>query len=92
MEHGLVWLQDGEYERSQASHEKLRSDYEDVVNALARTWKDVRVSSLKGGGDDGRRTKMIPAFALRLPRSDLAPPFWTMFSPRSAISTQLRRA
>jgi len=35
MEHGLVWLQDGEYERSHACHEKLRNDYEDVLNPLS---------------------------------------------------------
>ena len=35
MEHGPLWLQEGEYQRGQASHEELRNDDEDVVYALA---------------------------------------------------------
>jgi hypothetical protein len=35
MEHGPLWLQDGEYQRGQARHEELRDDDEDVVYTLA---------------------------------------------------------
>jgi hypothetical protein len=34
MEYGLVWLQNGEYDRSHASDEKLRNNDEDVVYTL----------------------------------------------------------
>jgi hypothetical protein len=34
MEHGPLWLQNCEYQRSQASHEELRNDHEDVVYTL----------------------------------------------------------
>ena len=34
MEHGLLWLQNGEYQRSHACDEELRNDDEDVMYAL----------------------------------------------------------
>jgi hypothetical protein len=34
MEHGPLWLQEGEYQRSHASHEELRNDDEDVMDTL----------------------------------------------------------
>jgi len=34
MENGLLWLQNGEYERSHARDEKLRNDDEDVLYPL----------------------------------------------------------
>ena len=52
MEHGPLWLQDGEYQRGQARHEELRDDDEDVVYTLAYTQeerekkKDVGVNCL----------------------------------------------
>ena len=55
MEHGPLWLQDGEYQRGQARHEELRDDDEDVVYTLAymqeetERKKDVGVNCLTQG-------------------------------------------
>ena len=41
VENGLVWLQNGEYERSHARDKKLRNDDEDVLYTLeARTCRE----------------------------------------------------
>lgn len=81
MEHGPLWLQEGEYQCGQASHEELRNDDEDVVYALAayaymRGGKRRRSELLDGGQFWVKeRTRMIPAFAPRLPPPGLPVPF-----------------
>jgi hypothetical protein len=42
VEHGLLRLQDGEYQRSHASHEELRNDDEDVMYTLVHPGKKKR--------------------------------------------------
>ena len=80
MEHGPLWLQEGEYQRGQGSHEELRNDDEDVVYTLAayaymQEEKDVGVSYSKGGNFLGQRTNQDdPCFRVQTSSAGTACP------------------